>query len=57
MTRCPYCAEVDPTDAACFAEGPVGVCTRAPGHDGPHVACGSDHRIDTWHTDRNISGA
>lgn len=24
-------------------------CTREPGHDGPHVACGGDvHEMETW---------
>lgn len=47
MSDCPYCSEVDPLGEACFAES-IGVCTRAPGHDGPHVACGTDHQIDMW---------
>lgn len=26
------------------------VCTRPPGHDGPHVACNTfpEHRLDDW---------
>lgn len=48
MNGCPYCTEIGPMDPACFDEGPVGVCTRKPGHDDPHVACGTDHQIDAW---------
>lgn len=35
----------------CMDKGPEFVCTREPGHDGPHVACspnGHDHRLGEW---------
>lgn len=34
----------------CRASGFLAVCTRAKGHDGPHVAQGTrDQVIDAWH--------
>lgn len=52
MSACPYCTELSPRDRACWAEGDRFVCTRKPGHDGPHVACGYDHQIETWEDPR-----
>lgn len=49
-TTCRYCAEIDPSDPACYKSRNDYVCTRKPGHDGPHVACGDDHQIETWET-------
>jgi len=51
MSACQYCSEIGPMDEACFAES-IGVCTRKPGHDGPHVACGTDHEYETWEDPR-----
>jgi hypothetical protein len=50
---CTYCAEFESkfegSDPCCAAEISVYQCSRAPGHSGPHVACGTDvHEIVTW---------
>lgn len=49
MSTCPpYCSEATPPlDPVCFAES-ILVCTRKVDHDGPHVACGTEHQLDTW---------
>lgn len=49
MNNCDYCAEPDDPRNVCQEPTYGYVCTRAPGHDGPHVACGTvDHQIETW---------
>ena len=51
---CEFCVEEG--EVCCDALAPPGAdglvlfaCTRAAGHDGPHVACGiDDHALQTW---------
>ena len=53
MSTCIYCGTARSADEVCFHDPGYGyVCTREPGHDGPHVACGMDHQIDTWEDPR-----
>lgn len=53
MNRCPYCHETGHLDPVCYQDfDGTYVCTRKPGHDGPHVACGDDHQIETWEDPR-----
>lgn len=45
---CPYCVEGSPEDPGCPASSGY-ACTRRTGHDGPHVACGTEkHSLYTW---------
>jgi len=48
---CPWCKDAGFDDPCCTAKlGKYG-CTRAPGHDGHHVACGAfgaDHPLAWW---------
>ena len=45
--KCPYCGFDG--DDVCAAEHGRFYCTRAPGHEGKHVACGRrDHHIAWW---------
>lgn len=52
MTTCTYCHETRMHEEVCYQDHDGYVCTRAPGHDGPHVACGDVHQIDTWEAPR-----
>lgn len=50
-TSCWYCGRVDDNGRVC-AEANYGdgqLCTREPGHPGPHVSCGiTTHPITIW---------
>ena len=56
--ECQYCSH-DMNSPCCGAmhSGTGGwVCTRLPNHDGPHIACGSEHDIIRW-TDTQPKGS
>lgn len=43
---CPFCEEPDRLCCSAFYHLS---CTRTPGHDGPHVACGTHtHLMEFW---------
>ncbi|UVY83818.1 hypothetical protein NLU66_16650 [Brachybacterium sp. NBEC-018] len=49
MSACTYCHETGPLEEVCYQDHDgTYVCTRAPGHAGPHVACGDEHELETW---------
>lgn len=49
---CVYCHETGVEDDVCSATeiqgGHEWTCTRRPGHEGPHVACGAEHHVAMW---------
>lgn len=46
---CPYCRDLLTDGDACGETEQGWSCTREPGHDGPHVACGGElHEMAEW---------
>ena len=45
---CRYCGNAPSEARVCASPNGPFVCTRPPGHDGDHVACGDKHRVQVW---------
>ena len=61
MTHCPYCEwNIAETDWSCRSRCPGEYpyfCSREDGHEGAHVACGTDrHQVATWKGGKRLHG-